>query len=151
MKKRLDSFFNQSDRAVRAIYRMLNHSKHHRRILARLYNVHIYKRYGMQIHPRCEIGRNLYLPHPLGIVIGKGVVVGDDVEILHNVTLGIKDGKFPKIESGAVLYSGSVIVGDIVVGAGAIIAPNSVIISDVERESVYSGNPGKRIDKKEGA
>lgn len=148
MSKRIDSFFNQSERAVKAIYRMLNHSKHNRRILARLYNVHIYKRYGMHIHPRCEIGENLYLPHPLGIVIGKGTVVKDNVEILHNVTLGIKDGKFPTIESGVTLYSGSVVVGDVVVGENAIIAPNSVIINDVEKGAVYTGIPGRKIVSK---
>ena len=89
MSKRIDSFFNQSERAVKAIYRMLNHSKHNRRILARLYNVHIYKRYGMHIHPRCEIGENLYLPHPLGIVIGKGAVVGMGAVVPKSVPPGV--------------------------------------------------------------
>lgn len=141
MKKRIDAFFNQSERATKAIYRMLNHAKKNRRILARLYNVHIYKRYGMQIHPRCEIGSNLSLPHPLGIVIGKGAKVGADVTILHNVTLGAKDGKFPFIESGVTLYSGSIVIGDIVVGKNSIVAPNSVVINSLAENGVYAGIP----------
>ena len=72
-------------------------------------------------------------------------VVKDNVEILHNVTLGEKQGKFPTIESGVTLYSGSVVVGDIVVGENAVVAPNSVIIRDVEKDAIYTGIPGRRI------
>lgn len=147
IKIKIDEHFNQSMRATKAVYKMLNHSAKNHRLRARFYSNHILHRYSMHINPRCKIDKGLIMPHPVGIVMGKGVVIGKNVEILQHVTLGQKNEQFPIIENNVTIYPGAVIVGGITIGHHSVIAPNSVVITDVEPYSIYSGNPAKIIKK----
>jgi serine O-acetyltransferase len=105
------------------------------------------RRHAMDIGRGIEIGDALYLPHPFGIVIAAGVTIGSAVRIYHHVTLGLKDGGVPTIGSGVTIYPGSVVVGGISVGDGAMIGAHSFVSKDVPpgavvRGSVPSGRTG---------
>jgi serine O-acetyltransferase len=105
-------------------------------------------RYLMQVLSGChiefsaKIGKRLLLTHPVGIVIGKGVVIGDDVLIYQNVTIGGRNNinpKYPVIDNNVILYSNSVVIGDVNIGRGAIIGALSLVVDDVPAGTkVYS-------------
>ena len=90
---------------------------------------------GVEIHPGAKIGRRFFIDHGMGVVIGETAIVGDDVMIYHDVTLGgrtyTKAKRHPTIGNGVVIGAGARIIGDITVGAGARISANSVVTRDV--------------------
>jgi len=89
------------------------------------------------------------LPHPYGIILSSKVVIGNNVTIFHNVTVGaISTGKkhgSPIIEDNVIIYPNSVIIGNLTVGENAIIGAGSVVIKNVERNTIVAGNPAKVI------
>lgn len=124
------------------------HAKAHRHCInghrhyAAYYAYRISKRYRCYIHPNSEIGNKCFLPHPVGIVIGEGAKVGNNVTIYQGVTLGRKymdKSDYPTIGDGTVIYANTVIVGDVKVGDGAVIGCNSVVLRDVSKGEVVSG------------
>ena len=93
------------------------------------------------------------LPHPIGIVIGDGVVVKDDVMIFQHVTLGShgknkKEMQYPTVESGVIIYPGVKIIGGVTIGENAIIGANSVVNIDVPANSTAVGVPCKILTNK---
>jgi serine O-acetyltransferase len=123
--------------------------------LSRCVRYRIIYKYGIHISSESRIGQNLVLPHPQGIIIGDGAIIGDDCTIYHQVTLGKKRGAlddikdYPIIGNNVVIFPGAKIIGGIKVGSNSIIAPNSVVINDVEPNSVYAGIPAKKIGDNE--
>ena len=110
----------------------------------------------MDIHPEATLGRRLFIDHAIGVVIGQTAVVGDDVVIYQQVTLGgvtlHHKKRHPTIEDGVVIGAGAKILGDITIGKEAKIGANSVVIHDVAPECTAVGVPahvGKRLDNKE--
>lgn len=100
-----------------------------------------------------EIGKNLRLPHPIGIVIGDGVIIKDNVIVFQQVTFGSHGKKgyeksYPTVENGVKIYSGAKIIGGITVGENAVIGANAVVLIDVPSNSVAMGIPAKIINKK---
>lgn len=97
------------------------------------------------------IGRNLRLRHINGVVIGKGVEIGDNVIIYHQVTIGGKNlgdekaNNYPVIGNNVTIFTGAKLIGNITVGDNAVIGANSVVTTDVESNSTYAGIPAKRI------
>ncbi len=95
--------------------------------------------------------KKVKFPHPVGIVIGMRVELGNNCVIYQNVTIGTKDtfdpknAKYPVIEDDVTIYPNSVIIGDIKIGKGAMIGAGSVVLNDVEAYSVVAGVPAKRI------
>ena len=93
----------------------------------------------------CEIGRGLpkstFLPHPLGIVIHNGTVIGENVVIGHQVTLGGRDvtGAAPQIEDGVYIGAGAKILGGVRIGRGATVGANAVVTKDVPAGAVVVG------------
>jgi serine O-acetyltransferase len=91
---------------------------------------------GIEIHPAARIGRRFFIDHGMGVVIGETTVIGDDVMIYHDVTLGSRTfthGKrHPTIGNDVVIGAGARVLGNISVGQGARISANSVIVRDVE-------------------
>jgi serine O-acetyltransferase len=100
------------------------------------------------------IGKNLRMPHPIGIVIGDGVVIKDNVMVFQQVTFGShgKKGiemKYPIIENGVIIYAGAKIIGGVTIGENAIIGTNTVVNIDVPPNSIAVGIPCK-INTKNG-
>jgi serine acetyltransferase len=91
--------------------------------------------------------KGIFFPHPVGIVIGAGVVFGDRCTIYQNVTIGTKsgNGKYPRIGSDVVLFSGACIVGDIKIGNRVIVGANSVVTKDIPDDCIVAGCPAKLV------
>ena len=90
---------------------------------------------GIEIHPGAKIGRRFFIDHGMGVVIGESAIIGDDVMIYHDVTLGARGfdlGKrHPTIENDVIIGAGARVLGNITIGQRAIIGANSVILKDV--------------------
>ncbi len=104
---------------------------------------------GIEIHPAARIGRRVFIDHGLGVVIGETAVIGDDVIIYQQVTLGgtgKKKGKrHPTIENGVVIGAGAQVLGNVVVGERSQIGSGSVVVKDVPPNSTVVGIPGRVI------
>lgn len=113
------------------------------------------KEFCIFVSPKCQYGTNLCIKHPVGVVIGSGVRVGNDVTIFQNVTLGgrrLGDGgteQYPTIGDGTVIFAGAVILGDVRVGSNCVIGANAVVLSDIPDNSTAVGVPAKVLLKKE--
>ncbi len=118
--------------AHRVAHWMWNHKL---RLLARIYSNQIRSRTGIEIHPGARIGRRFFIDHGMGVVIGETAIVGDDVMIYHDVTLGARSqdrGKrHPTIGNRVIIGSGARVLGAVNVGDGAKIGANSIVTSDV--------------------
>lgn len=102
--------------------------------------------YGNYISLEAKIGEGLVLPHPTGIVIGDGSIIGNNVMIYQNVTLGrstSEQARYPQIGDNAIIYAGSVLLGDIKIGKGAIVGANSVVTIDVPENCTAVGAPAR--------
>jgi len=111
---------------------------------------------GIEIHPKAKIGKNLFIDHGMGVVIGETSEIGDNVTIYHMVTLGgispsvnsddqrnIK--RHPTLMDNVVVGSGAQILGPVVVGKNAKIGANAVVTKDVQENSVMVGIPAKNV------
>lgn len=102
---------------------------------------------GADIHPAARIGQRIFLDHGIGVVIGETAIVEDEVCIWHGVTLGstlMEAGdRHPKIRRGAVLGAGATILGNIEIGAGAVVAAGSVVLRSVPANTTVAGNPAR--------
>ena len=113
------------------------------KLLARIYSNWIRAVTGVEIHPAAKIGKRFFIDHGMGVVIGATAIVGDDVMIYHDVTLGAKSGgsgkRHPTIGSQVVIGAGARVIGDISIGEGAKISANMVVTKSVPaRTSVDS-------------
>lgn len=99
---------------------------------------------GCEISPSAKIGKNFTLSHTVGIVIGHGVVIGDNVNIYQNVTLGTKDGvkpEYPIIGDNVTLFAGCAILGPVRIGEYSIVGANSVVTKNIPPNSMAIGIP----------
>jgi serine O-acetyltransferase len=101
------------------------------------------------IHPAAKIGRGIFLDHATGLVVGETAEIGDDVSMLHDVTLGGTgkewEDRHPKIRYGVLIGAGAKILGNIEVGHCARIAAGSVVIKSVPNNVTVAGVPAKVI------
>ena len=104
---------------------------------------------GIEIHPAAEIGPGLFIDHGMGVVIGETARLGEDVTIYQGVTLGgtgFATGKrHPTVEAHVTIGSGAKLLGPIVVGHGAKIGANTVVIHDVPPNTTVVGIPGHPV------
>ena len=111
---------------------------------------------GIEIHPKAKIGKNLFIDHGMGVVIGETSEIGDNVTIYHMVTLGgispsidssnQRDVKrHPTLKNNVVVGSGAQVLGPIVVGENAKIGANAVVTKDVPENAVMVGIPAKNV------
>ncbi|WP_422467752.1 serine O-acetyltransferase [Endozoicomonas sp. ALC013] len=103
--------------------------------------------YSSDIDFRCSVGKGLKLHHVIGTAWGPNVKIGNNVTITHNVTLGHKNGVMPVIGSYVYIGPGACIVG-VKIGDNCVIAPGSIVITDVPDNAVVAGNPAKIISYK---
>jgi serine O-acetyltransferase len=104
--------------------------------------------FGVHISPTATIGRAFALPHPMGVGIGEGAVIGDHAIIYHNVTIGrVRDGvnPYPRLGDRVIVYAGAVLAGRIEVADGAIIGPNAIVTRSLETGEMVLGAPARRI------
>ena len=111
---------------------------------------------GIEIHPGAKIGKNLFIDHGMGVVIGETSEVGDNVTIYHNVTLGGSspsidserqrhEKRHPTIGNDVVIGSGAQIIGPIKVGNNSRIAANAVVVKDVPENATMVGIPARAV------
>ena len=111
---------------------------------------------GIEIHPGAKIGKNLFIDHGMGVVIGETSEIGNNVTIYHAVTLGGSspsidtesqrhEKRHPTIGNDVVIGSGAQIIGPVNVGDGARIAANAVVVKDVPENATMVGIPAKAV------
>ena len=111
---------------------------------------------GIEIHPNAKIGKNLFIDHGMGVVIGETSDIGDNVTIYHMATLGgiapsinsdnqrnVK--RHPTLKENVVVGSGAQLLGPVVVGKNAKIGANAVVTKDVPDNAVMVGIPAKNV------
>lgn len=105
--------------------------------------------FGVDIHPAARIGKGIMIDHAHSIVVGETAVVGDNVSMLHSVTLGgtgkEDDDRHPKICDGVLIGAGAKVLGNIVVGRCSRIAAGSVVLDEVPPMKTVAGVPAKIV------
>ena len=112
---------------------------------------------GIEIHPAAKIGKNLFIDHGMGTVIGETSVIGDNVTLYHGVTLGgispaensndqRNTKRHPTIEDNVIIGCGASILGPINIGSCARVGANTVVLKDVPSYATMVGNPVKNIN-----
>jgi serine acetyltransferase len=145
------AYKTESDRTRKLMFvpRMLTNSSMHANVLVRLiqgtplYLTWFWRRllialHGCDFQPHCRIGPGLRMPHPIGILVGHGVL-GRDVVLQHHITLSAvttnwNTGRSPgwfQVGDGVTIFTGTVIAGQIAIGDGAVIGANSLIVRDI--------------------
>jgi len=112
---------------------------------------------GIEIHPAAQIGKNLFIDHGMGVVIGETSEIGDNVTLYHAVTLGgvspsidselqrsVK--RHPTLKNDVVVGSGAQILGPITVAENAKVGANAVVTKDVPKDAIMVGIPAKNIN-----
>lgn len=118
--------------------------------LARMISQRSRRKTGIEIHPGAKIGKNLFIDHGMGVVIGETAEIGNNVTIFHGVTLGGIGGesnakRHPTVEDNVMIGAGAKILGPITIGKGAKIGANAVVLKDVPPYSTVVGIPGKVV------
>jgi len=109
---------------------------------------------GIEIHPGAQIGQGFFIDHGMGVVVGETSIIGKNVTLYHDVTLGgispavdsqsqINEKRHPTLEDGVIVGSGAQVLGPITVGANARIGANSVVLKDVAPGCTVVGIPAR--------
>jgi serine O-acetyltransferase len=124
--------------------------KSDRQALALYLQSRVSELFQVDIHPAASIGAGVFLDHGTGIVIGETAVVGDDVSMLHGVTLGgtgaERGDRHPKIGKGVLLGAGAKVLGNIHVGDYAKVASGSVVLKEVPPGCTAAGVPARLVN-----
>ena len=111
---------------------------------------------GIEIHPKAKIGKNLFIDHGMGVVVGETSEIGNNVTIYHNVTLGgiapsinsndqRNTKRHPSLGDNVIVGSGAQILGPITIKKNSLIGANAVVTKDVPENAVMIGIPAKNI------
>ena len=115
--------------------------------IARLLSEKAKKKTGIEIHPGAKIGKNFFIDHGTGVVIGETTIIGDNVMLYHGVTLGgvtmNKGKRHPTIEDNVVIGCGAKVLGNITIGKNSKIGANSVVLKDVKENTTVAGIPAE--------
>jgi len=129
-------------------------------LIPRIMTEYVHHQTGVDIHPGAQIGEHFFMDHATGIVIGETTVIGKNVKLYQGVTLGAKSfpedardirghKRHPTIEDNVVIYANSTILGDIIIGEGAVIGGNTWITNDIAPGTTIVIEPPKmRIKEK---
>ena len=112
---------------------------------------------GIEIHPAAKIGKNLFIDHGMGVVIGETTEIGDNVTLYHGVTLGgispaensssqVNQKRHPTLHDNVIVGSGGQILGPITIGKGTRVGANAVITKNVPENATMVGIPAKNIN-----
>jgi serine O-acetyltransferase len=145
-------FFTSTGFQLLANYRISNYLKD-----TPFFFLNIFIRYlnnlvmSSDISPYAKLGTNIRFVHPSGIIIGYGTIIGDNVTIFQQVTLGAQGGiqtgnkKYPIIGNGVKIYTKASVIGSVIIGNNCIIGAHSLVIKDAEQNSIYVGIPAKKV------
>jgi serine O-acetyltransferase len=107
--------------------------------------------FAVDIHPAAEIGEGVFIDHATGVVVGETAVVGDDVSLLQEVTLGgtgkESGDRHPKVDCGVLICAGAKVLGNIRIGRGSKIGAGSVVLTDVMPHTTVVGVPAKPVGR----
>ncbi|MCV2880992.1 serine O-acetyltransferase [Actibacterium sp. XHP0104] len=119
--------------------------------LAYFIQMRVSEEFGVDIHPAARIGKGIMIDHAHSIVIGETAVVGDNVSMLHSVTLGgtgkEEEDRHPKIGDGVMIGAGAKVLGNIKVGCCSRIAAGSVVLEEVPEATTVAGVPARIVGK----
>ncbi|MBP3635913.1 MAG: serine O-acetyltransferase [Bacilli bacterium] len=117
--------------------------------LSRLISEKAKRKTGIEIHPGAQIGKNLFIDHGFGVVIGETAVIGDNVTIYHGVTLGgtgkEKGKRHPTIGNNVMIGAGAKILGNILIGDNSKVGAGAVVLKDIPEDCTAVGVPSKII------
>ena len=120
-----------------------------RKDLAYFVQMRVSELFGVDIHPAARIGKGIMIDHAHSIVVGETAVVGDNVSMLHSVTLGgtgkEDDDRHPKISDGVLIGAGAKVLGNITVGHCSRIAAGSVVLEPVPPMKTVAGVPARIV------
>ena len=106
---------------------------------------------GIEIHPKVKIGKNLFIDHGFGVVIGETTIIGDNVTIYQGVTLGgrslEKTKRHPTIQDDVVIGAGAKILGPVTIGKGAKIGPGAIVIKDLNASTIMVAQVAQEVVK----
>lgn len=106
---------------------------------------------GCYISPTSKIGAGLYLPHPTGIVLGDGVVIGENATIYQGVTMGVakrgRSSDYPQVGNDVVIFASAILIGGVKIGDGARVGAQSLVLSDVQPGSTVVGSPARLVKR----
>jgi serine O-acetyltransferase len=120
-----------------------------RKDMAYFIQMRVSEAFGIDIHPAAKIGKGIMIDHAHSIVIGETAVVGDNVSMLHSVTLGgtgkEEEDRHPKIGDGVLIGAGAKVLGNIRVGNCSRIAAGSVVLQDIPPKKTVAGVPARVV------
>lgn len=133
------------------IYYKISHylykKKHY--FLARLFSNIGKRKTGIEIHPGATIGKNLFIDHGCGIVIGETSIIGDNVTIFHGVTLGTTGKEIgkrhPTVKDNVMLGANCTILGNVIIGTNAKVGAGAVVVDNVKENTTVVGVPAKIV------
>jgi serine O-acetyltransferase len=133
----------QSQRFAHALWRR------ERRTLALFIQNRCATRFDVDIHPAARIGRGVMVDHATAVVIGETAVIGDNVSMLHSVSLGGSGRstglRHPQVGEGVLIAAGARLFGAVTIGSGAKVAAGSVVIDDVPAHTTVAGVPARPV------
>lgn len=104
---------------------------------------------GIEIHPGATVGRDFYIDHGMGVVVGETAIIGDNVTVYQGVTLGgtgkDKGKRHPTVEDDVVIAAGAKVLGNIVIGKGSNVGAGAVVVKSVPPNSTVVGVPGRFV------
>lgn len=128
--------------------------KQKRRVMAAALQSRSSEVFAVDIHPAATIGKGVLLDHGTGVVIGETAVIGNNVSILQNVTLGgtgkQHGDRHPKVSDNVLIGASATILGNINIGKGSQVAAGSLVLKSVEPKTMVAGSPAKEVGKVQG-
>jgi serine O-acetyltransferase len=118
------------------------------RIFPKIMYLYYKRAYASDINYRADIGYGFCIHHVFATTFGEKVVIGNNFTMLHSVTIGGKNGQYPKIGDDVYLGPGCCVLGDITVGNNVVVGANAVVTKDIPDNAIVVGNPGKVISYK---
>jgi serine O-acetyltransferase len=104
---------------------------------------------GIEIHPGAQIGEGLFIDHGMGLVIGETAIIGDDCQLMQDVTLGgtstKREKRHPTLGNNVTVGAGAKVIGNVTIGDYARIGAGSVVVTNVPAYSTVVGVPGKVV------